>query len=136
MNDKVSYLRDEYRQQAATIEATGKGSNKGGGGSEPPEGDKMEARVKQLEQASQEIKEKLIRVEMRLDSIESSMATKVDLAIIASKDDMNGFVRAAGKDIQDLAVSFQKSINDQTWKFIGVAAALAGLAFTAARFVH
>ena len=102
----------------------------------------MEARVSALENASLEIREKLVRVEMRLDSIESSMATKTDLANLASKDDLSGYVRASGKDIQDLAVSFQKSItdvqktiNEQTWKFISVAGVLAGLAFTAAKLI-
>lgn len=96
----------------------------------------MEARVALLEKALPDIREKLLRVEMGLGSIESNMATKLDLAGIASKDDLNGFVRATGKDVQDLAVSFQKALNDQTWKFISVAAGLAGLAFTAAKFIH
>lgn len=103
----------------------------------------MEARVAALEKSTLEIRDKLVRVETRLDSIESNMATKVDLANLASKDDLSAYVRASGKDVQDLAVSFQKSItdvqktiNDQTWKFIGVAGVLAGLAFTAARFIH
>jgi hypothetical protein len=107
----------------------GSGGGNGGGGSE------LEARVATLEKAVPEIREKLLRIELRLDSIETNMATKVDLANMASKDDLNGFVRASGKDIQDLAVSFQKSLNEQTWKFIGVATALAGLAFTAAKFI-
>lgn len=113
------------------------------GGGNPPGGDPMEARVIALEKASQDIRDKLMRVELRLDTIESSMTTKTDLALLASKDDLTGYVRASGKDIQDLAVSFQKSItdvqktiNEQTWKFIGLAGVLAGLAFTAAKFVH
>lgn len=123
------------------------GDNVGGGGhtgdGNPPGGDPMEARVTALEKASQDVREKLVRMELRLDNIESTMATKADLALLASKDDLTGYVRASGKDIQDLAVSFQKSItdvqktmNDQTWKFIGLAGVLAGLAFTAAKFIH
>ena len=103
----------------------------------------MEARVTALEKSSQEVREKLVRLEMRLDSIESQMATKMDIANLASREDLNSYVRASGKDIQDLAVSFQKSItdvqksmNEQTWKFISVAGVLAGLAFTAAKFIH
>ena len=118
------------------------GAGSGGSGI-PPGGDLMEARVTALEKVSQEIREKLVRVEMRLDGIESHMATKIDLANLASKDDLSAYVRASGKDVQDLAVSFQKSItdvqktiNEQTWKFIGVAGVLAGLAFTAAKFIH
>lgn len=127
------------RQVSQLFPAKGVGDNTGNGGhndGRPPGGDEMEARVAAIEKAMPEIREKLVRVEMRLDAIESNMATKVDLANIASKDDLNGFVRAAGKDVQDLAVSFQKSLNEQTWKFISVAAALAGLAFTAAKFIH
>lgn len=106
------------------------------GGGEPPGGDLMEARVVALEKASQEIREKLVRVEVRLDGIESHMATKVDISNLASKDDLSSFVRASSKDIQDLAVSFHKTINDQTWKFVGVATGLAAIAFTAAKFIH
>ena len=103
----------------------------------------MEARVIALEKASQDIRDKLVRVELRLDTIESNMAAKTDLALLASKDDLTGYVRASGKDVQDLAVSFQKSItdvqktiNEQTWKFVGLAGVLAGLAFSAAKFIH
>jgi hypothetical protein len=111
-------------------------------GGEPPGGDHLEARVGALEKAVPEIREKLVRVEMRLDAIEANMATKVDLANLASKDDLNGFVRASGKDIQELAVSFQKSItgveksiSDATWRVVQVAVVLAGLAFTAGKFI-
>lgn len=140
-----------------------------GNGYEPTQGDEMENRVAQQERTSREIREKLIHVEARMDSIESNIATKDDLANLASKDDLNRFVLAPGKDIQGLAVSLQKdiqslgmacqrdiqalavstqrdiqalavscqkAINDQTWKFISVAAVLAGLAFTAAKFIH
>nr|WP_315437931.1 hypothetical protein [uncultured Pseudomonas sp.] len=110
---------------------------------EPPGGDDLEARVTALEKASQDIREKLGRVESRLDAIESNMANKTDIALLASKDDFTGFVRASGKDVQDLAVTFQKSItdvqksiNEQTWKFVGLAGVLAGLAFTAAKFIN
>ncbi|VVN88286.1 hypothetical protein PS718_01673 [Pseudomonas fluorescens] len=84
-----------------------------------------------------------MRVEFRLDAIESNMANKADIALLASKDDFTGFVRASGKDVQDLAVTFQKSItdvqksiNEQTWKFVGLAGVLVGLAFTAAKVIN
>lgn len=107
------------------------GGNTGGDGG----GSDLESRVGALEKAIPDIRERLVRVEMRLDSIESTMATKTDIAFIATKDDLNGFVRASSKDIQDLAVAFQRSLNDQTWKFVGVATALAGIAFTAAKLI-
>jgi len=134
MTDNISYLRAEYEHQAQVILEADLEAKKGGGN--PPGGGDLEARVVALEKTSLEIREKLVRVEMRLDSIESNMATKVDLANIASKDDLNGFVRASSKDIQDLAVSFHKTMNEQTWKFVGVATALAAIAFTAAKFIH
>jgi hypothetical protein len=131
-------LADRYPDRFKRDKPKGPGNTGGNGG-----GDDLEARVTALEKVSQDVREKLVRVEMRLDAIESNMATKVDLARLASKDDLSGFVRASGKDVQDLAVSFQKSItdvqktiNEQTWKFIGVAGVLAGLAFTAAKFIH
>lgn len=121
--------------QIARPRDSGSGGNHTGNGN-PPGGNALEARVAALEKISQDVREKLVRVEMRLDTIESNMATKADLANLASKDDLNNFVRASGKDIQDLAVSFHKTMNEQTWKFIGVAGVLAGLAFTAARLLH
>lgn len=118
-----------------------KQDNEGGGPSGG--GSDLDVRVTALEKAIPEIREKLVRIEMRLDSIESNMATKADLVILASKDDMSGFARSAGKDIQDLAVSFQKSITgveksiaDATWRFVQISMVLAGLAFTAAKFIH
>lgn len=137
MSESIGSLENSWNEaQRAEAHARHDRNRKGGdtGNGNPPGGGDLEARVAQLEKAIPEIREKLVRVEMRLDAIESSMATKLDLANIASKDDLNGFIRASGKDIQDLAVAFQKSINDQTWKFIGVAGVLTGLAFTAAKF--
>jgi arsenate reductase-like glutaredoxin family protein len=79
---------------------------------------------------------RLHSIEVNMTHMAANMATKADLANLASKDDLNEFIRASGKDMQDLAVSFHKAINDQTWKFIAVAGVLAGLAFTAARFIQ
>jgi hypothetical protein len=129
----VSYLRNEFREAMSHKNPQKGGGDHGGGGGG---GSDLDTRIATLEKASQDVREKLVRVEMRLDAIETNMATKVDLANLASKDDLNSFVRASGKDIQDLAVSFHKSMNEQTWKFIGVAGVLAGLAFTAAKFIH
>lgn len=138
-NVDVRLLQSRYEAMIGELDREKK---RNGGPNEPPGGGEMEARVAALEKAIPEIREKLVRVEMRLDGIEANMATKVDLANLASKDDLSGFVRASGKDVQDLAVTFQKSItdvqktiNDQTWKFIGVAATLAGISFTAAKFI-
>ena len=117
------------------------------GGEEPPGEHPMEARVANLEKSIPEIREALARIETTLGSFDKhvfpNLATKADLALSVSKDDLAGYVRASGKDVQDLAVSFQKSItdvqktiNEQTWKYIGLAGVLAGLAFTAAKFIQ
>jgi hypothetical protein len=127
-------MTTNIRQFPSIGDKSGGPGNTGNGN--PPGGDQMEARVVALEKSSQEIREKLVRVEMRLDGIESHMATKVDISNLASKDDLSSFVRASSKDIQDLAVSFHKTINEQTWKFVGVATGLAAIAFTAAKFIH
>lgn len=53
-------------------------------GGNPPGGNDMEKRVENLEKAIPEIREKLVRVETKLDSIEKHGATKADLAILES----------------------------------------------------
>jgi len=98
------------------------GGGSGGGGSD------VEARVTALEKTIQDVREKLVRVETNLEGLASQVATKADIAELATKNDLHGFVRASSKDIQDLAVSFQKSMNEQTWKFIA-------LSFTMATFL-
>lgn len=54
------------------------------GGGNPPSGNDMEKRVENLEKAIPEVKEKLVRVETKLDSIEKHGATKADLATLES----------------------------------------------------
>lgn len=143
----VYQLRNDYSRKVRDKPETGNNNGGNGGGSD------MGARVTALEKAIPDIEKRFVGVEMRLHSIEvnmthmaANMATKADLANLASKDDLNEFIRASGKDMQDLAisfhkdmqdlaVSFHKAVNDQTWKFIAVAGVLAGLAFTAARFI-
>lgn len=94
----------------------GSGDNGGGGdhtgGGNPPGGGDMEKRVEKLESNMAEIQLRLIRVESKLDAT----ATKADLSAFEA--------------------SIYKAMNDQTWKFIGAAAALASLAFVVAKFAH
>lgn len=75
----------------------------------------MEKRVEALEKAIPDIRERLARVETKIDHIEKAMATKTDLA--------------------ELKTSIAEGFTSQTRWFIGVAMALAVLAFTAARFI-
>lgn len=63
----------------------------------------MERRVEKLESTAADIQVRLVRIETRLEQT----ATKADLS--------------------DLATSFHKSMNEQTWKFLGGASGLAAL---------
>lgn len=80
----------------------------------------MELRVQALEKALPEMRDRLVRVETKLDAMEKHMATKAELDILKGA----------------IATELHKALNDQTWKFISVAGVLAGLAFTAAKFIH
>ena len=55
-----------------------------GGGDEPPGGDALEKRLEKLEGMLPEIREKLIRVESKLESVEKHAATKADLQTMES----------------------------------------------------
>lgn len=85
------------------------------GNGNPPGGDDVEARVAALEKAIPEIQIRLVKLDSRLDNIEKQMATKADL--------------------QEMVASIHKAMNDQTWKFMGAATALAAIAFTAAKMI-
>ena len=61
----------------------GSGGGLKNGGGDPP-GDDMEARVRALETAIPDIRERLVRVETKLDSVEKHGATKADLATMES----------------------------------------------------
>ncbi len=88
------------------------GSN--GGGSD------LDARVAALEKAIPDIRERLARVETKLDTVEKNMATKTDLEALRGS----------------ISTDVQKSIADATWRFVQISVVLAGLAFTAAKFIH
>lgn len=96
----------------------------------------MEGRVTALEQSSRNISEKLIRIEMRLEAVESQMATKAELAKLATRDDLSDFVRASSEDVQELAVATAeaskfraettKFSRDAIWYPVAVASGLIG----------
>lgn len=90
------------------------------GGGDPPGGDSMEARVAALEKAIPDIRERLARVETKLDNVEKNMATKSDLEAVRGS----------------ISTDVQKAIGDSTWRFVQISLVLAGLAFTAAKFIH
>lgn len=80
----------------------------------------MEQRIVALEKAIPDIRERLVRVETKLDNVEKNMATKSDL------ESLKGAI----------STELQKTVSDSTWRFVQVSVVLAGLAFTAAKFIH
>lgn len=81
------------------------------GGGNPPGGNDVEARIAKLENTVNDVQVRLVRIETRLEQT-------------ATKSDMH-----------ELAVSFHKAMNEQTWKFIAAATGLAALAFSVAKFL-
>lgn len=132
IQDALTNLKIEREQLRKERDGGGNGGDTGG--HEPPGGNTLEPRVAKLEAASTELRDKLVQTEARLGNIEANMATKVDIATLATKEDFANFVRATSKDMQDLAVAiqkqsadFHKTVADQTWKYLGVATTMAGL---------
>ncbi|MFJ2456880.1 hypothetical protein ACIOWK_35295 [Pseudomonas protegens] len=103
------HIMGDMEARAARLKAISGG--RGGGG-----GDGLEARVVALEKASQDIREKLVRVETKLEALEKTTATKTDIA--------------------DLKTAIAEGFTSQTKWFISTAIALAVIAFTAAKFIH
>lgn len=97
----------------------GGGSDKSGGsdhnGGNPPGGDEMLARIESLEKSTLDMRERLVRVESKIDSIEKHGATKADVESVCTK------IETMGRTLIQ-------------WS-IGTAVVLAGIAFTAARFI-
>lgn len=72
----------------------------------------MQARVSVLEAANLEIRDRLIKIETRLNAL----ASKEDLA--------------------NLRAELHASLNMQTWRIIGAVTLLTGAAYYLAKFVH
>lgn len=113
----VSLLQARFAELQRENDTLRKKGDTGGG--PPPGGSDMEKRIEKLEQAIPDIRERLVRVETRLESIEKTMATKADLDVLKGA----------------ISTDLHKAIGEQTWRFITVACVLAGIAFTAARFI-
>lgn len=110
LTSNVRYLREELKK----AEAHGKDRKGGGGGGSG--GDILEQRLVALEKSTLEIREKLVRIETKLEGVEKTMATKTD--------------------ISDLKTAIAEGFTSQTKWFISTAIALAVIAFTAAKFIH
>lgn len=76
MSETIRYLREEYKQNDTP--------KKGGGGHEPPGGDKLEKRVEELEKSLKQVELSIVRIETTLDGFRTNvfpaLATKADLA--------------------------------------------------------
>lgn len=100
------------------------GDRKGGGGDNqgsgtppgPPGDDELKSRVEALEKALPDIRERMVRVETKLDGMEKNMASKAD--------------------ISDIKVLMTEGFNSQTKWFVATAVILAGVAFAGARLIH
>ena len=71
---------------------------------------------------SPEIRERIVRVETKLDGIEKNMATKTDL----------GELRVSMAELKTCVI---EGFNNQTKWFVATAVVLAGIAFTTARLM-
>lgn len=110
-NDNIALFSSRSR-------ATGGGAgDKGGGGhhtgGSDGGGSDLEKRLEKLETTVADVQIRLIRIEAKFEALDDKMATKADL--------------------HDLAASFHKSMNEQTWKFLGGATGLAAV-FSAIAF--
>lgn len=109
----------------------------------------MEKRVEALEKAIPEIRERLVRVETKVDSIERNMVTKAEFAEfkltntvelndfkLTTKSEINDLKLSTKKDINDLRVVMLEGFNKQTKWLIGTTTAFAGIVLAAVRMMQ
>jgi len=113
----------------------------GGSGAEDEE---MEKRIANLESFANDARERLVRIEtrldgidMRLNGIESKMATKADIAALATKTDIAGM--ATKTDIAEVRVEIHKMDSSiKTWMIVtvvGLFLGFGGMIFTLGNFL-
>jgi hypothetical protein len=107
----------------------------------PLGGNTLEARVAALEKAIPELKERLVRVETKLDnvevrlkSIEENMVTKTDLELFRGAITVQ--VQAAIAEVKTTSANMEKVAIALTWRFVQISTVLAGLSFTAGKFIN
>lgn len=123
MSDNIHYLEERFKNAEKFLPHPEKHGGGGGTGG----GDQMEKRIEAIEKSLPEIKERLARVETKIDSIEKHMVTKANLL-----EETGGLNQAIGNfrtDIQSLETRLLK------W-FVGTAATLSAVAFGVARLIH
>jgi hypothetical protein len=104
-------MADRHLKWVAVPALQKAGSAVDGGGSGGDDGG-MQARVSVLEAANLEIRDRLIKIETRLNAL----ASKEDLA--------------------NLRAEVHASLNVQTWRIIGAVTLLTGAVYYLAKFVH
>ena len=110
---RLDDLRDAARARKRAFERKTHAIDNGGGGGEDGG---MEARLAALEATSLETRDRLARIETRLDDV----ATK--------------------KDLSDIQVDIRREINAQTWRLVtyvcSFGTALVGATYFVAKYVH
>ncbi|MBV2132024.1 hemolysin XhlA family protein [Pseudomonas sp. MAP12] len=110
-------------------EVVGSGSwtNRRGGndtGGNPPGGNDMEKRVEALEKAIPDIRERLVRLETKLDSVEKNMATRSDMAELRA--DMVGEIGTVNQSVANFRTEITRLEGTMIKWFIGTALVLSG----------
>ncbi|WP_052409815.1 hypothetical protein [Paraburkholderia oxyphila] len=154
---RLDDLRNAAQAKKHAIEIHPAGIDSAGGGGDDGG---MESRVKALEDANLETRDRLARIETRFDTL----ATKADLSDLRGAvradlsdlrgtvgenlSDLRGAVNAGLSDLRgatsegtaDLRAEFRKDMNAQTWKLVtfvcSFGSALVGATYFVARYVH
>lgn len=127
LKNNVSYLRHEYRQ-ASSLESTRKGGGGSGGGND------LEKRIDTIEKALPDIRDRLSRVETKLDGIKEQMVTKADL--IATRAEFREDTSGLRLEIANFRTDMQLMETRILKWFVGTAGVLSAIAFGVARLVH
>ncbi|MDB6049404.1 MAG: hypothetical protein JWR17_2150 [Pseudomonas sp.] len=100
--------------------------------------DKLKNRTHSYGTALPDIRERLMRIETKIEGMESNISTKTDLAELklSTKTDLTELRMSTKTDLAELKVSITEGFNSQTKWFIGTAMVLASVAFAAARLIQ
>ena len=80
------------------------------------------------------VETKLDNVEVRLKSIEENMVTKTDLELLRGAITVQ--VQTAIAEVKTTSANMEKVAIALTWRFVQISTVLAGLSFTAGKFIN
>lgn len=81
-----------------------------------------------------EITERLVRVETSLDSMDSRLDNiEKNMATNADSQALRGSITT---DLHQAIAGLHKSLTEMTWRFIQISLVLAGIAFSAGKFIN